>query len=126
VRTTKRERSLKVVDGREAKVEVAGLLPLVFHGSFTLILNNVLYVPSLQRNLISMSLFEDDGFECIFWNNMCTIKFDNKVVRLAPRQGMLYMLSLSDFSVMTLCDVINKQKNNASVMRLLRNYVTVV
>jgi hypothetical protein len=62
-----------------------------------------------------VAFLEDDGFECLFRNNKCTIKFDNKVVGLAPRQGMLYMLSLNDFPVMNVCDVTNKRKrNNAS------------
>jgi hypothetical protein len=34
VRTTKREKSLKVADGCEADVEVVGSLPLVLHGGF--------------------------------------------------------------------------------------------
>jgi hypothetical protein len=32
----------------------------------------------------------------------------------APRQGMLYMLSLNDFTVMNVCDVTNKRKRNNS------------
>jgi hypothetical protein len=88
-----------VADGHESKVEAVGSLSLVLHGDFTLILNNVLYVPSLQINLISMYLFEDDGFEFLFGNNKCTIKFDNKVVGLDPRQDILYMLFLNDFPV---------------------------
>jgi hypothetical protein len=56
-----------VADEREAKVEVVRSLTLVLHGGFTLMLNNVLYVPSLQRNLISVALLEDDIFECLFW-----------------------------------------------------------
>jgi hypothetical protein len=112
--TRKRERSLKVADGRETKVEAVGSLSLVLHGGFTLMLSNVLYVPLLQRNLISVALLEDDIFECLFENNKCTIKFDNKVVGFAPRQGMLYMSSLNDFPMMNVCDVTNKQKRNNS------------
>jgi hypothetical protein len=48
------------------------------------------------------------------WNNKCTIIFNDKVVGLAPRQGMLYMLSLNDFPVMNVCDVTNKHKESAS------------
>jgi hypothetical protein len=103
-----------VADGCEARAEVIGSLPLVFHGSFTLLLNNALYVPSLQRKFISMSLLEDDGYECLFGNNKCTIIFNDKVVGLAPRQGMLYMLSLNDFPVMNVCNVTNKCKKSAS------------
>jgi hypothetical protein len=104
-RTTKRERSLKVADVREAKVEAVGSLSLVLHGGFTLMLNNSLYVLSLRRNLISVALLEDDRSECLFGNNKCAIKFDNKVVGFAPRQGMLYMFSQNDFPVMDVCDV---------------------
>jgi hypothetical protein len=57
-----------VADGRESKVEAVRSLPLVLHGGFTLILNNVLYVPSLQRNLIFVALMEDDGFDYLFGN----------------------------------------------------------
>jgi hypothetical protein len=109
-RTTGRKRSLQVADGREAKVEAVGTLPLLLHDSFTLYLNNVLYVPSLRRNLISVASLEDDGYEYLFENNKCTIKFDDVIIGLAPRQGMLYMLSLNNFSVMNVCDVTNKRR----------------
>jgi hypothetical protein len=96
-----------MVDGRKAKVEASRSLPLVLHESFTLILNNVLYVLRLQRNLIFMSLLEDDGYECLFGNNKCTIMFNNKVVGIALRQEIRYMLSPNDFFVMNVCDVTN-------------------
>jgi hypothetical protein len=111
---TKEDRNIKVVDGRKAKVEPVSSLPLVFHGGFTLILNKVLYVPSLQRNLIFIFLLEDDGYECLFENNKCTIMYTDKVIDLAPRQGMLYMLSLNDFPMMNMCDVPNRHKKSDS------------
>jgi hypothetical protein len=116
----KKERCLKLADGHEAKVEVIGSVTLVLHDDFTLMLNNILYVLSLQRNLISLALLEDDEFKCLFGNNKCIIKFDNKVVDLAPRQGILYMLSLNDFPMMNVCDVTNKRKEIIlAIMRLL-------
>jgi hypothetical protein len=115
-----------VADGREARVEAIGSLPVVLHDGFTLLLNNVLYVLSLQRNLISVSLLEDDGYECLFGNNKCTIMLNDKVVGLAPRQGMLYMLSLNDFSVMNACDVPISVRRVLVIMRPHRNYNTVV
>jgi hypothetical protein len=108
--TTGRERSLQVVDGHEAKVEAVGTLPLLLHGGFTLNLNNVLYVPSLRRELISIASLEDDGYECLFANNKCTIKFDDVIIGLAPWRDMLYMLPLNDFPKMNVCDVTNKQR----------------
>jgi hypothetical protein len=61
-----------------------------------------------------VSLLEDDGYECLFGNNKCTIMFKDKIVGLSPRQGMLYMLSLNDFPAMNVCNVTNKRKKSAS------------
>jgi hypothetical protein len=83
-RTIGRERSLQVADGREVRVEAVGTLPLLLHGCFTLNLNNVLYVPSLRRNLIPVASLEDDGYECLFGNNKCTIKVNDVIIGLAP------------------------------------------
>jgi hypothetical protein len=99
-----------VADVCEAKVEAVGTLPLLLHGGSTLYLNNVLYVPSLRRNIISVASLEDDSYECLFGNNKCTIKFDDVIIGLAPHRGMLYMLSLNDFPVMNVCDVTNKRR----------------
>jgi hypothetical protein len=60
------ERSIRVANGIEAKVEAIGELPLELNNSFTLHLYNVLYVPSLSRNLISVSCLDDDGYDCQF------------------------------------------------------------
>jgi hypothetical protein len=109
-RTTGRERSLQVANGREVKVEAVGTLPLLIHGGFTLYLNNVLYVLSLITNLISVASLEDDVYECLLENNKCPIKFDDVIIGLAPRRGILYMLSLNDFPVMNVCDVTNKRR----------------
>jgi hypothetical protein len=54
------------------------------------------------------------GYECVYRYNKCIIKLNDKLVALAPRQGMLYMLSLNDFPVMNVCDVTNKCKRGIS------------
>ena len=57
------ERSIRVANGVEAEVEAIGELPLELNKGFILQLHNVLYVPSLSRNLISVSCLDDDGFD---------------------------------------------------------------
>jgi hypothetical protein len=61
-----------------------------------------------------VALLEDGGYECVFRNNKCIITLNDKFVGLAPRQGMLYMLSLNDFPAMNVCDVTNKSKKGTS------------
>ena len=80
----------------KAKVEAIGELPLELNDGFVLKLTDVLYVPSLRRNLISVSHLDDDGFDCHFGNGKCKIMFNHNYVGLAFRQDELYLLSLSE------------------------------
>jgi hypothetical protein len=85
-RTLRRgERSIRVAKDVEAEVEAIRELPLELNNGFILCLHNVLYVPSLSRNLISFSCLDDDGFDCQFSNKQCLILFNSKVVGLAFR-----------------------------------------
>jgi hypothetical protein len=104
------ERRLRVANDVEAKVEAIGELLLELHNSFILHLHNVLYVPSLRRNLISVSCLADDGFDCHFGKEQCLIKSNDKCVGLAFRQDKLYMLSMHE-NVNVVC---NEEKNESS------------
>jgi hypothetical protein len=90
------ERSIRVANDVKAEVEAIRELPLELNNGFILRLHNVLYVPSLSRNLISISCLNDDGFDCQFGNRQYLILFNNKVVGLAFRQDKFYMLSMHE------------------------------
>jgi hypothetical protein len=60
------ERMIRVANGEKAEVEGIGELPLEISNDFILYLHDVLYVPSMRRNLISISYLDDDGFDCLF------------------------------------------------------------
>ena len=69
-------------------------ISLELDDGFVLQLSDVLYVPSLRRNLISVSCLDDDGYDCHFGNGKCQVVFNNKCVGLAFQQDKLYLLSL--------------------------------
>jgi hypothetical protein len=103
-RTIRRgERSIRVTNGVKTEVEAIGELILELNNDFILCLHNVLYVPSLSRNLISVLCLDDDGYACQFGNRQCLILFDNKVVGIAFRQDKLYMLSMHE-NVNVICN----------------------
>ena len=107
------ERSLRVADGNEVKVEGIGSFNLELPGGFNLSLHDVLYVPSLKRNLISVSRLDKSGHICEFGNSVCNIKFHNLSVGLGHLQGDLYLLSLDKvYSAMNVDDVSHKRKRD--------------
>jgi hypothetical protein len=65
----KGEMKLKVANGLEAEVEVVGTLRLMLKSDFILDLHDVVYIPSMIRNLISISRLDVCGFMFQFKNN---------------------------------------------------------
>jgi hypothetical protein len=92
----KRERIIIDANGMEADFEAIGELPLEISNDFTLYLRDVLYVPSMRRNLISVSCLDDDRFDCLFVKKQCLIKYNNEIVGHAFRHDKLYLVSLKD------------------------------
>jgi hypothetical protein len=90
------ERTIRVANGKEDKVEAIGELPLAISNDFTLYLHDALYVPFMRRNLISVSCLDDDGFDCVFGKKQCLIAFNDEFVGCALRHDKLYLLSIKD------------------------------
>ena len=106
-------------------MEAVGTLQLELHGGFTLHLLDVLYVPSIQRNLISVSKLDRDGFLCTFGNNRCVIRCDGDLICYAPLHDELYLLSLSNISVMNVSEINHKRKrgNNETSSKLWHSHL---
>ena len=111
-RTLQRERRIKVANGVEAEVEAIRDLSLELTDGFVLKLSDVLFVPSLWRNLISVLCLDDDGYDYHFGNGKCQIVYNNKYVGLAFPQDKLYLLSLSK----KVNDVSTENENDSSSM----------
>jgi hypothetical protein len=90
------ERTIRVANDEEVEVEAIGELPLEISNGFTLYLHDVLYVPSMRRNLISVSCLDDDGFDCLFGKKQYLITFNDKIVGRALRHDKLYLLFIKD------------------------------
>jgi hypothetical protein len=103
-RTTQRsERHVKVVNGVQADVEAVGDVPLELADDFILLLRDVLFVSSLQRNLISVSCLDNDRFECHFGDGKYEILCNNECVGLTFQKQDLYLLLLRE-NVNSVCD----------------------
>jgi hypothetical protein len=91
------ERTIRVANDEKAEVEAIGELQLEISNGFTLYLHDILYVPSMRRNLISVSCLDDDEFDCLFYKKQCLITFNDKIVGRALSHDKLYLLSIKDF-----------------------------
>ena len=60
-----------------------------------ILLSNVLYVPGLRGNLISVSRLIKKGFTVKFENNICSITKENRNVAMATEKNGLYEMNVS-------------------------------
>jgi hypothetical protein len=133
MRTTQRsERHVKVTNGVQTDVEVVGDVSLELVDGFILSLRDVLYVPSLQRNLISVSCLDNDGLDCHFGDGKSEILCNNECVGLTFQKENLYLLSLCE-NVNSVCDAnenvsssVNTNRKQRELKMRHRNYSTVV
>ena len=78
----------------EAKVaaQAIGSYSLVLPLGFRLVLSDCYFVPGASRNLISVSVLAQEGFEFIFNKDFCSIYLRNKLVAKAILIDSLYHL----------------------------------
>jgi hypothetical protein len=95
---------IEVANGVQAYVEAVGDISLELADGFMILLRDVLFVPSLHRNLISVSRLEKDSYECYFAHGKCVIWFEDACVGIALLHDELYLLSLHE-KVHSVCNM---------------------
>jgi hypothetical protein len=98
------ERCIEVANGVQADVEAIGDISFELADGFTILLRDVLFVPSLHRNLISISRLDKDIYEGYFAHGKCAIWFKDACVGIALLHNELYLLSLRE-KVHSVCNV---------------------
>ena len=59
-------------------------------------MNNCFYVPTLSRNIILVSVLDDEGFSFLIKNKKCSINKDDLLYCIANSYDGLYVLNLDD------------------------------
>jgi hypothetical protein len=98
------ERCIEVANGVQADVEAVGDISLELADGFLILLRDVLFIPLLHINLISVSRLDKDSYECYFAHSKCAIWFKDACVGVALLHNELYLLSLRE-KVHSVCNV---------------------
>ncbi|GJV61682.1 putative RNA-directed DNA polymerase [Tanacetum coccineum] len=111
-RLERNQRTVKVGNGVDLNVEAVGTLSLLLEGGFCLNLYGTLYVPSMTRNLISVSKLIIDDFIFTFGYNKVYISLNSRVVGNGCLEGNLFKLCLDNqFSKSLLSFNVNENVN---------------
>ena len=80
-------------------MENIGTASLKLSSGFELTLSNVVYVPSMRRNLISISVLDKCGFMFVFGNNEVKISCNSSLIGSGVLSDGLYLLNLDPNSI---------------------------
>lgn len=87
-----------VADGKSAEVKGVGSCRIRCYGTGdterNLTLSNVLYVPDLNTNLVSVARLVDKGAKVTFEKQKCTISCGKRIAAVAPRNGGVFNLRM--------------------------------
>jgi hypothetical protein len=90
------ERRIEVANGVQADIEAFGDISLELADGFSILLRDVLFVPSLHKKLVIVSRLDKDIYECYFAHGKCAIWFKDACVGIALLHDELYLLSLHE------------------------------
>ena len=95
------EAESKIVVGDGARVDVMdiGVVSLLLHSGHILLLKDAVYVPSMRRNLISVSVLDKDGYTFEFGNGKLVVYFNTVAIGSGVLRDGLYMLDSNDMFV---------------------------
>ena len=94
---------------------VVGVVTLHFEGCGVLFQHYYLYIPSIIRNLISVSCLSCHGYSSLFNKNLFFIKYDDKLICVGMLVDNLYMLELIAPVQVNLYESNHKRKEISSV-----------
>ena len=93
-----------------ASIRGVGMVDLKFTSGKIVQLKNVQHVPTIRKNLVSVSLLLRDGFKVVLESNKVVMSKHGQFIGKGYDCGGLFHLSLADFcnkSVNHICSTIN-------------------
>nr|GEW44786.1 zinc finger, CCHC-type [Tanacetum cinerariifolium] len=97
-----------------AQVKGKGKIDLVFTASNTLTLNDVLRVPDVRKNLVSISLLNKFGFKLVFESDKFILFKSGKFVGKGYHTGGMFKLNIKDVVNSSVNDVNMTEINDAN------------
>ena len=88
------EMIIRLGNGDRVQVEQVGVVSLVLFSSQILKLKDIVYVPSMRRNLISVVALDHDGYFCNFGNGKLQLLYDSCVIGYGFLCDGLYKIDL--------------------------------
>ena len=102
---------IRLGNGDKVEVQHVGDISLGLSTGHTLELRNVVYVPSMRRNLISVTALDFDGYYCFFGNRKFELFYNSCMVGSGMLSDGLYKIDLDPNFANSINTVIGKKRS---------------
>src|SRR5215813_2498834 len=109
---------MKVGTGDAVSARAVGVSRLEFLNKSYLNLNNVQYIPSFHRNLISISKLLDDGYSISFNNNLVIISRNKLTICTGNSENNLYVLRPLTHSTLLNTEMFKDEKSKTKWQKI--------
>ena len=92
---------ISIADGNKVLAKEIGTINVVLENKKNIKIHDVLYVPGLDRRLLSISALVGKGLSVIFKNSICEIIDQNETIVKIPKTGQLYLMKCESGGQMT-------------------------
>ena len=105
---------ITIADGSEVEAQGVGTVRVQLQTGEVIRIEETLWVPGLDRRLLSISALSREGLQVIFSYLSCKIRSDAEVVAQIPRQNKMYVLECSSpAEVANICEETNQEQKSS-------------
>ncbi|CAI5720727.1 unnamed protein product [Peronospora effusa] len=103
---------ITIADGSEVEAQGVGTVRVQLKTGEVNRIEETLWVPGLDRRLLSISALSKKGLQVIFPDLSCQIKNNTEVVAHIPRRNKMYVLECSPAEVANVCEETNQEQKS--------------
>ena len=103
---------ITIADGSEVEAKGVGTVRVQLKTGEVIRIEETLWVPGLDRRLLSISALSRKGLKVIFSNLSCQIRSNAEVIAQVPRRNKMYVLDCSPVESANICEETNREEKS--------------
>uniref|UniRef100_A0AAV1U517 Polyprotein n=1 Tax=Peronospora matthiolae TaxID=2874970 RepID=A0AAV1U517_9STRA len=104
---------ITIADGSEVEAQGVGTVRVQLKTGEVIRIEETLWVPGLDRRLLSISALSKRGLQVIFSDLSCQIRSNTEVVAQIPRRNKMYVLECSPAEVANVCGETSQEQESS-------------
>nr|CCA26539.1 putative polyprotein [Albugo laibachii Nc14] len=112
IRPLKKDTYISIANGSKISAQGIGIVPVILENKTPIRIENILYVPDLDRRLLSIQALAEKGLNVSFGKGICQIRDNERVVTQVTKRGKVYVMECA-INELALADTEKHDQNSS-------------